>query len=124
MTGLSRMDRRRFLVAIGSTATALVVRAAIDRALAQGATAISPRELQRRLSALEERARVLRLPEVPPAQRRRRAPRITQGNAYLEGMPRLLELIERSELGRQSAEVGEAAAELLSRLHRQEYGWA
>jgi lysozyme family protein len=32
--------------------------------------------------------------------------------------------MERSEFGRRSAEVGEGAAELLSRLHRQEYGWA
>jgi len=124
MRNMSRMDRRDFLAGAGGAATVVIAGAGIDGAWAQDDRApLSPSALQRQLSTLEERARAAGLPEAPALRSERRA-RITQANAYLEGMPRLLELMERSELGLRSAEVGAGAAELLSRLHRQEYGWA
>jgi lysozyme family protein len=114
--------RRPFLPGEGGAVAALASPPWIGEALAQSG-ALSPGELQRRITALETRARAAGLPEVPTVGARRVA-RLNRGNAYLESLPRLLELMDRSELGRRSAEVGDGAAELLSRLHRQEYGWA
>jgi lysozyme family protein len=124
MREVVRMHRRAFLVGIGGAGTMLGAPPWIGAALAQGGGTISPSDVQRRLAALETRARAVGLPEAPVAALRRRPSRLTRGNAYLESLPRLLDLMDRSELGRRSTEVGDGAAELLSQLHRQEYGWA
>ena len=121
MGNMKRLDRRDFLVGVGGTA-ALLAAPGIDGALAQEDPApLSPLALQQRLSALEAQAGAVGL---PAPRSMRPAARITRANGYLEAMPRLLELMERSELGLRSAAVGGGAAELLSRLHRQEYGFA
>ena len=116
------MHRREVLSAIGGAAVVLGAPQLLSSAVAQEAS--SPGAVQRQLLALEEQARALKLPELPGARPRGPARRITRANAYLEALPRLLDLMERSGLGVRSADIGGGAADLLSRLHRQEYGWA
>ena len=116
--------RRTLLLSLTRGAAALVATSYSHLAGAQDAPAanLSAAGLQRQLAALEQRARALGLPETRSS--RRPAVRLNNSNAYRESMPRLIELVERSDMGTRSAEVGEGAAELLGRLHRLEYGWA
>jgi lysozyme family protein len=119
-----RMGRRKFLTMISSAATALAAPPLSGGAAAQDTAAdgLAPSALERQLAALEGRARAVGLPESPFERRVRSAARLDKSNAYRQAMPRLIELIERSGMGSRSLEVGDGAAELLSRLHRQEYG--
>jgi lysozyme family protein len=117
--------RRTLLLALSRGAAAFLTTSFSGFAGAQEAPAtnLSASTLERQLAALEQRARALGLPE---SRSGRIAPavRLNKSNAYRQSMPRLIELVERSDMGTRSAEVGEGAAELLGRLHRLEYGWA
>ena len=118
--------RRTLLLTLTRGAAACVAASYADLAVAQEPPAanLSAAGLERQLAALEQRARTLGLPESRSSARTTPAARLNRSNAYRESMPRLIELIERSDMGTRSAEVGEGAAELLGRLHRLEYGWA
>src|SRR5262245_3672537 len=118
-----KVDRRSFLTVLCSGASALVVGPSVASAQKASSTLYGP-TLEQQIASLEQRARAVGLPQPPTPRLARPATTLRRDNSYREALPRLLELIDRSGRGGRSVEVGEGAAELLSKLHRQEYGWA
>jgi lysozyme family protein len=86
------------------------------RAFAQSAQPPWVEELSVRLRDLERSADAAGV--LPKGATRAGIPRLTTSNAYVEGLPRLVDIIDRA--GNEHAELGDQAAELLSTLHARE----
>jgi lysozyme family protein len=109
---VSRIHRRGLL--IGSASLALS--GSFKSVVAQQGPPTPLQELQN----LEARARRVGVPEPPPTAARAAPPSLQEQESYLEMVPRLVDLIDRTDTSRMAPDVAEQAADLLGRIHREE----
>jgi lysozyme family protein len=110
MTGISRRT------AMGKVIAVLATTQMYGRAFGQPAEPSWVEELSVRLRDLERSADAAGL--LAKSGTRAGIPRLTTSNAYVEGLPRLVDIIDRA--GVEHAEIGDQAGELLGALHARE----
>lgn len=113
------IDRRNFInAAIGACISPFAIGDRISTAMAQSSQPDLVASLSRALQDLEHKANVLGL-HATDRTRSGITAELNNANLYIEGMPRLVDLIERSSV-QTSEEIANQAAQLLSEINDRE----